>query len=103
VPVIASIRFREGDVKGFLYKSTGGHLLVVRGFDENGDVIVNDPASREKGNGPVYPAAEFAKAWFDNGGVGYVIRKPPRPIPAVLVKSPSPTTATAPVATSIAR
>jgi hypothetical protein len=84
-PVIASIRFRKGQVKGFLYESTGGHLLVVRGFTANGDVIVNDPASKDKGNGPVYPAAEFAKAWFDNGGVGYVIRKPEKPVPASLV------------------
>ena len=92
-PIIASIRFRAGEASGFLYKSTGGHLLVIRGFKETGDVIVNDPASREKGNGPVYPAAEFAKAWFDNGGVGYVIRKPAKSIPAGLMVGPT----TAPV------
>ena len=105
-PVIASIRFRKGEVRGFLYQSTGGHLLVVRGFTGDGGVIVNDPASREKGGGAVYPAAEFAKAWFDNGGVGYVIRKPGKPIPAALVRAsssslPTATTtapATAPVA-----
>jgi hypothetical protein len=84
-PVVASIRFRKGEVKGFLYESTRGHLLVVRGFTPTGDVIVNDPARKEKGHGVVYPAAEFAKAWFDNGGVGYVIRKPDRPVPASLV------------------
>jgi hypothetical protein len=92
VPVIASIRFREGQVKGFLYNMTGGHLLVVRGFTPDGDVIVNDPASRAKGGGAVYPAAEFAKAWFDNGGVGYVIKKPAQALPPELVKAP-PTTA----------
>jgi Peptidase_C39 like family len=75
-PVVASIRFRKGEVKGFLYESTAGHLIVIRGFKPNGDVIVNDPARREKGNGVVYQASEMAKAWFDNGGVGYVIRKP---------------------------
>jgi hypothetical protein len=88
-PVIASIRFKKGQVKGFLYESTGGHLIVIRGFKENGDVIVNDPANKNKGNGPVYPAAEFAKAWFDVGGVGYVIRKPAKPLPATLVKATS--------------
>ena len=76
VPVIASIRFKKGAVKGFLYEQTSGHLLVIRGFKENGDVIVNDPANRDKGNGIVYKADELAKAWFDNGGVGYVIEKP---------------------------
>ena len=75
-PVVALIRFRKGEVKGFLYESTAGHLIVIRGFKPNGDVIVNDPARREKGNGVVYQASEMAKAWFDNGGVGYVIRKP---------------------------
>ncbi|HEX8521159.1 MAG TPA: C39 family peptidase [Tepidisphaeraceae bacterium] len=72
-PVIASIRFGPGEALGLLYKSTGGHLIVIRGFKTNGDVIVNDPASRDKGNGVVYPAAELARAWFDNGGVGYVV------------------------------
>ena len=121
-PVIASIRFRKGQVQGFLYRSTGGHLLVVRGFTGDGGVIVNDPASREKGGGAVYPEAEFAKAWFDNGGVGYVIKKPAKPLPAALVRGgdrvaggpgstaapatpPTPATrpATAPVASSVAQ
>jgi len=76
IPVIASIRFNKGEVKGFLYESTRGHLLVIRGFKANGDVIVNDPARKAKGNGVVYPADQFAKAWFDHGGVAYVIQKP---------------------------
>ena len=74
-PVIASIYFQRGEVTGFIYERTGGHLLVIRGFTPGGDVIVNDPASRDKGNGAIYPAAEFARAWFDNGGVAYIIRK----------------------------
>jgi hypothetical protein len=86
-PVIASIRFRKGQVQGFLYESTGGHLLVVRGFTGDGGVIVNDPARRETGGGAIYPSSEFAKAWFDNGGVGYVIRKSAKPIPLALVRA----------------
>lgn len=77
VPVIASIRFRKGEVKGFLYEFTKGHLLVIRGFKPNGDVIVDDPARKDQGNGVVYGADEMAKAWFNHGGVGYVIEKPP--------------------------
>ncbi|HEX5242514.1 MAG TPA: C39 family peptidase [Tepidisphaeraceae bacterium] len=76
IPVVASIRFNKGEVKGFLYESTRGHLLVIRGFKPNGDVIVNDPARKEKGNGVVYPADQFAKAWFDHGGVAYVVQRP---------------------------
>lgn len=79
-PVIASIRFDRGQVKGFLYESTEGHLLVIRGFKPNGDVIVNDPARKDQGNAVVYPAPEFAKAWFPQGGVAYIINRP-RPDP----------------------
>lgn len=83
IPVVASIRFNKGEVKGFLYESTRGHLLVIRGFKTNGDVIVNDPARKAKGNGVVYPADQFAKAWFDHGGVAYVIQKPENPATVV--------------------
>lgn len=76
IPVIASIRFRKGEVKGFLYESTNGHLIVIRGFKPNGDVIVNDPARKATGNGVIYKPDEFAKAWFNHGGVGYVIERP---------------------------
>ncbi len=39
-------------------------------------MIVNDPARRKEGDGVVYKASELARAWFDNGGVGYVICPP---------------------------
>jgi peptidase C39-like protein len=73
-PVIASIAFRKGEFPSAVISRTNGHLIVIRGFTEGGDVIVNDPASREKGEGAVYKAEELGKAWFGHGGVGYVIR-----------------------------
>ena len=75
-PVIASIRFKAGTFPSAVMRQTSGHLIVIRGFTPGGDVIVNDPASRERGNGAVYKADELARAWFDNGGVAYVIRRP---------------------------
>lgn len=72
-PVIASIRFEPGQFPSAVLPSTDGHLIVIRGFTPGGDVIVNDPASRERGDGIVYRAEELARAWFDHGGVGYVI------------------------------
>ena len=74
-PVVASIRFKKGTFPSAVMPSTGGHLIVVRGFTPGGDVIVNDPASRERGKGAVYRAEELARAWFDRGGVGYIIRR----------------------------
>jgi hypothetical protein len=75
-PIIASIRFDKGQCPSFVLKQTDGHLIVIRGMTRQGDLIVNDPVSRDKGNGAVYKASELAKAWFEHGGVGYIIRKP---------------------------
>jgi hypothetical protein len=80
-PLIAAIRFKRGEFPSNVMRSTAGHLLVIRGFKPNGDVICNDPASRDKGNGVVYKADELARAWFTNaGGVAYVIRRGGAPL-----------------------
>jgi hypothetical protein len=75
-PVIASIRYKEGEASSFVMKSTKGHLIVIRGYTAGGDFIVNDPASKDRGNGAVYKADDLRRAWLDHGGVGYIIRKP---------------------------
>jgi hypothetical protein len=76
-PVIAAVQFKRGEFPAAAIASTNGHLIVIRGFTPAGDAIVNDPASRDKGNGAVYPAADLARAWFGHGGVGYVIAGKP--------------------------
>jgi hypothetical protein len=73
-PVIASIAFRKGEFGSAVISRTNGHLIVIRGFTSDGDVIVNDPANKEKGEAAVYKAEELGRAWFGHGGVGYVIR-----------------------------
>jgi hypothetical protein len=75
-PVIASIRFKAGECPSFVMKQTAGHLIVIRGFTAEGDFVVNDPASKDRGNGAVYKADDLRRAWLDHGGVGYIIRKP---------------------------
>lgn len=76
-PVVAAIKFETGQFPSALYQETDGHLIVIRGFTPEGNVIVNDPASKDKGERVIYQADELAIAWFTNaGGVGYVIRKP---------------------------
>jgi hypothetical protein len=43
-------------------------LLVIRGFDRSGDVVVNDPASRDDSRvRRVYRRDEFARARFCSG------------------------------------
>jgi hypothetical protein len=75
-PIIASIKFREGEFPSNPMKSTNGHLIVIRGLTEDGDAIVNDPAHREAGNGIVYKWEELKEAWVGRGGVAYIIGNP---------------------------
>jgi hypothetical protein len=76
-PLVASIRTTEGTLTGAPYPSTTGHLLVILGFDERGDVIVNDPAAASSaGVLRTYARDELEQAWIDNGGVAYVFLEP---------------------------
>ena len=54
---------------------TGEHLIVIRGFTNDGDVIVNDPLDRGK-SGTTRKADELGRAWFGCGGFACVIRRP---------------------------
>ena len=76
-PVIASIRVPHGALTGAPYKASAGHLLVIAGFDEDGNVLVNDPAAKTKEAGlAAYKADEMQKVWLDAGGVGYILLPP---------------------------
>ncbi|MDF1664898.1 MAG: C39 family peptidase [Planctomycetota bacterium] len=73
LPVIVSHKFAEGQLPESPLTKTAGHLLVIRGFTAQGDVIVNDPAADpRKGESVrrVYPRASFAKTW---SGLCYLI------------------------------
>jgi hypothetical protein len=72
-PIIASIRFKKGEFPSHVMSETDGHLIVIRGFTPQGDAIVNDPASKQRGNGVVYRSDELARAWFGAGGVAYLV------------------------------
>ena len=85
IPLVASVAFEEDELPGAGYR-TSGHLLVVAGFDEAGDVIVNDPASHRIPSNDevraVYPRAPFEKVWMRSGGLVYVVRPPDVLLPA---------------------
>jgi hypothetical protein len=76
VPVIMSIAWKKGDLSGADIDSTNGHLLVLVGFDSQGNPIVNDPASPANG-APVqhtYSRSEFEPLWLEaSGGTVYLI------------------------------
>ena len=75
-PIIASVRFKRGEAPSFVMDETAGHLIVLRDVTPAGDFVVNDPASRERGEAAIYKAADLHRAWIDNaGGVAYVLRE----------------------------
>jgi hypothetical protein len=78
VPLVVSMSWEDGELDGAGY-STNGHLMVIVGFAENGDVVVNDPASHLiPSNDEVrftYKREQFENAWIPHsGGVAYVMR-----------------------------
>ena len=74
-PVVLSIAFGEGELKGAPVKSTDGHLIVARGFTAEGNVICNDPAFHEPSEGViVYDREELQRAWTGHHGVAYHLR-----------------------------
>ncbi len=85
VPLVASLRVNPADLSGAEYTSNG-HLLVITGFTDGGDVVVNDPAARDLATlRRVYRRHELEHAWRGgSGGVVYIIHPssvelPPRP------------------------
>jgi hypothetical protein len=72
IPLVASI---NGALPGFLGGTTNGHLLVIRGFTANGDVITNDPAAKsDPETHKVYRRADFERVWLGgSAGIVYVI------------------------------
>jgi peptidase C39-like protein len=87
IPLIASI---NGELPGFLFTSTNGHLLVIRGFAANGDVITNDPAVRADAQArKVYPRDAFERVWLNSFGTVYVIHPPGVRLPANVAGLPA--------------
>gem|GEM_PF-690095 len=74
-PLIISIRVEEGELTGAPYTSTDGHLLVLAGFDAEGNVEVNDPAAQAPEEGQVtYSRRDLETVWMrGKGGTAYVL------------------------------
>jgi hypothetical protein len=59
LPLAVSISWSTGELPGAPLEQSAGHILVVRGFTPDGDVIVNDPAQPAIRH--IYPRAAFAR------------------------------------------
>jgi hypothetical protein len=86
IPVSISIAFEEGQLTGAPSRRTDGHLIVVKGFTPEGDVVCNDPASSSnEGTHVTYRRAELWKAWRHSRGAVYVVWPTGMPLPADVV------------------
>ena len=73
LPVIASVRYAEGELTGAAATATGGHLLVLTGY-EDGVALVNDPAAPTAATvARRYPIDELRRVWLERAAVGYVL------------------------------
>lgn len=78
IPLVVGVAFTRDELDGACYDTTG-HLAVLVGFDERGDVVVNDPASQCTADNDAvrttFGRAAFERAWMRvSGGITYVIR-----------------------------
>ncbi|MFL6156208.1 MAG: peptidase C39 family protein [Marmoricola sp.] len=83
IPLIVSIQFSDGGLRGAPISATNGHLVVLRGFSASGNPVVNDPAARTAGTvRRTYNRAQFERAWLGgSAGMAYVLQPASRPLP----------------------
>ena len=83
IPVVISIAYRKGSLTGTAGYVSDGHLIVVKGFTPNGDVICNDPAFPADDKVHVtYKREELWRAWRHSQGAVYVMWPAGTPLPA---------------------
>ena len=85
IPVVTSQSWDLEEMPEAGY-DTNGHLLVIIGFTDEGDPIINDPASSSNDNvRSIYTRENFEKVWQEStGGVAYVYHPHGTPLPANL-------------------
>jgi hypothetical protein len=83
IPLVASVAYRRGGLDRAPARGTDGHLVVVRGFTAEGDVVTNDPAApTERSVRRTYDRGQFERAWLDaSGGLVYVIHRDDQQLP----------------------
>lgn len=85
VPVAVSIGWGQGELTGAPIAASSGHLMVLAGFDRQGNPVVNDPAAASDAEvRRTYDRAEFETLWLERtGGTVYLIYLPGLRVPAL--------------------
>jgi hypothetical protein len=74
IPVSLSIAYEKGELTGSPIKRSDGHLIVVKGFTPEGDVICNDPAfPNDETVNVTYKRQELLRAWDHSRRTAYVL------------------------------
>lgn len=79
VPVATSLSYNL--LRGKLRTRDDGHIVVVRGFTDRGDVVVNDPGTGQEIR-RTFPRANLVTAWAVSRNTVYLIYPTARPAPA---------------------
>ena len=75
-PVVCSIRFEAGTLRGAPLSATAGHLVVLYGLDHH-QVQVRDPAGATSAEvDRRWDVKEFARAWLQRRGAAYILGPP---------------------------
>ncbi|GGM51170.1 peptidase C39 [Deinococcus arenae] len=74
-PLAVSLGWKAGELPGAAIPSSTGHLMVLTGFDAQGNPVLNDPAApTDAGVRRTYPRAAFERLWLGHsGGLAYLI------------------------------
>jgi hypothetical protein len=83
IPLVVSLAFGPGELDGAPISSSNGHLLVLVGVRDNGNVVVNDPAADSRRRvRRTYDRGQLERLWLEaSGGLTYVITDPTHPLP----------------------
>ena len=83
IPLVGSASFKKNEIPGMGY-GTGGHLMVIVGFTNDGRLVLNDPfAPTNAGVRKIVGRAEWEAAWLNTSrGVVYVIHPSSVALPA---------------------
>ena len=75
IPLALSLGWKEGELPGAPIPKSAGHLMVLVGFDSQGNPVLNDPASPDDaGVQRTYPRADFERQWLTrSGGLTYLL------------------------------